>query len=227
MKKIDVRRFIDSLNSLNPREIHNWPLWANMFIGFVIFILLLAAGFALQLVGQYDALQISQLKEASLKDDFLTKKKQAVNLDLYKKQLEEVTKTSDLLLKQLPNKSEMDKLLVDINQAAVARGLQIELFKPSTEKMYEFYADVPISIKVNGTYNAIGHFASDVSNLSRVVLFNDISLSKKDQLITMELTAKTFRYLDQDELDRAKAEKDRIKKAKAKAEAKPAAPASK
>lgn len=221
MKKIDVKSFINGLNSLNPREIHNWPLWANVFIGSVLFIVLVAAGTGLHLMDEYDRLGTEQAKEEKLKQDFLAKKKQAINLDLYKKQLEEVTAASDILLKQLPNKSEMDKLLVDINQAAISKGLQIELFKPGNEKIYEFYAELPISIKVNGTYQTIGEFASDVSNLSRVVLFNDIALSKKDQLVSMEVTAKTFRYLDQDELDKQKAEKEKAKR-NAKAKTKPA-----
>jgi type IV pilus assembly protein PilO len=226
MKKIDIKSFINSLNSLNPKEIHNWPLWANVFIGSILFIVLVAAGTGLYLMDEYDRLGTEQAKEEKLKQDFLTKKKQAINLDLYKKQLEEVTAASDILLKQLPNKSEMDKLLVDINQAAISKGLQIELFKPGNEKVYEFYADLPISIKVNGTYKTIGEFASDVSNLSRVVLFSDIALSKKDQLVSMEVTAKTFRYLDQDELDKQKAEKEKAKR-DAKAKSKPAAPEAK
>lgn len=220
MKKMDIKIFINGLNSLNPKEIHNWPLWANLFIGTVIFVALLAVGTVFHLMEQYDRFGTEEVKEEKLKQDFLSKKKQAINLTLYKRQLEDVTVASDMLLKQLPNKSEMDKLLVDINQSAISKGLQIELFKPGNEKMYEFYAELPISIKVNGTYKTIGEFASDVSNLSRVVLFNDISLSKKDELVNMEVTAKTFRYLDQEELDKQRNEKDKTKRdAKAKSAA--------
>ena len=103
MKKIDVKSFINSLNSLNPKEIHNWPLWANVFIGSVLFVVLVAAGTGLHLMEEYDRLGTEQVKEEKLKQDFLTKKKQAINLDLYKKQLEEVTAASDILLKQLHN----------------------------------------------------------------------------------------------------------------------------
>lgn len=220
MKKMDIKSFINGLKSLNPKEIHNWPLWANIFVGTVIFVVIVAVGTGFHLMEQYDRLGTEQAKEEKLKQDFLSKKKQAINLSLYKKQLEEVTATSNMLLKQLPNKSEMDKLLVDINQAAISKGLQIELFKPGNEKMYEFYAELPISIKVNGTYKTIGEFTSDVSNLSRVVLFNDINLSKKDELVSMEVIAKTFRYLDQEELDKQRAEKDKAKRdAKAKTSA--------
>ena len=219
MKKMDIKSFINGLNSLNPKEVHNWPLWANIFIGSVLFVVLVAVGTGFHLMEQYDRLGTEQAKEEKLKQDFLSKKKQAINLSLYKKQLEDVTVTSNMLLKQLPNKSEMDKLLVDINQAAISKGLQIELFKPGNEKIYEFYAELPISIKVNGTYKTIGEFASDVSNLSRVVLFNDINLSKKDESVSMEVIAKTFRYLDQEELDKQRAEKE---KAKRDAKAKPA-----
>ena len=219
MKKMDIKSFINGLKSLNPKEIHNWPLWANIFVGTVIFVVIVAVGTGFHLMEQYDRLGTEQAKEEKLKQDFLSKKKQAINLSLYKKQLEDVTVTSNMLLKQLPNKSEMDKLLVDINQAAISKGLQIELFKPGNEKIYEFYAELPISIKVNGTYKTIGEFASDVSNLSRVVLFNDINLSKKDESVSMEVIAKTFRYLDQEELDKQRAEKE---KAKRDAKAKPA-----
>ena len=141
MKKMDIKSFINGLNSLNPKEVHNWPLWANIFIGSVLFVVLVAVGTGFHLMEQYDRLGTEQAKEEKLKQDFLSKKKQAINLSLYKKQLEDVTVTSNMLLKQLPNKSEMDKLLVDINQAAISKGLQIELFKPGNEKIYEFYAE--------------------------------------------------------------------------------------
>ena len=221
MKKIDIKNFKESLNSLNPKEVHNWPMWANVFVGSVLFVVLISLGTVFILADQYEQLGVLAKKEEKLKEDYLSQKRQAVNLDLYKKQLEEVTQASDILLKQLPNRSEMDKLLIDINQAAVSRGLQIELFKPNNEKVTEFYAELPISIKVNGSYQDIGLFASDVSNLSRVVLFKDIAINIKNQLISLEATAKTFRYLDQDELDKQRAEKEAIKKAlKAKAKGK-------
>lgn len=216
----NIKDFTAELRKLNPKEIHNWPLLVNLFIGTVLFLILVGAGVGLHLLEKYDSLVVATEKEEKLKKDFIDKKVQAVNLDLYKKQLVEVTITSDTLLKQLPNKSEMDRLLIDINQAALGRGLQIELFKPGQEKMYEFYADLPISIKVNGTYKAIGEFASDVSQLSRVVLLNNLELLKKekDTVVTLDVTAKTFRYLDQEELAKQKAEKDKAKReAKAKA----------
>ena len=216
----NIKDFTTGLRTLNPKEVHNWPMPVNLFIGTILFFVLVSAGVGLHLLEKYDSLDAATAKEEKLKKDFVEKKTQAINLDLYKKQLVEVTITSDTLLKQLPNKSEMDRLLIDINQAALGRGLQIELFKPGQEKMYEFYADLPISIKVNGTYKAIGEFASDVSQLSRVVLLNNLELNKKDKetVVTMDVTAKTFRYLDQEELIKQKAEKDKAKReAKAKA----------
>lgn len=218
----NIKEITNELRNLNPKEIHNWPMTVNILIGIFLMIILIAAGTFFDLMDKYDDLNNAQGKEEKLKSDYLDKKRQAINLDLYKKQLEDVTIASNNLLKQLPNKSEMDRLLIDINQAALSRGLQIELFKPNQEKMSEFYAELPISIKVNGTYQAIGQFATDVSQLSRVVLLKEMDLNKKDKdmaVISMEVTAKTFRYLDQDELNKQKEEIAKAKREKAKSNA--------
>lgn len=212
MNKIDIKSFSEKINSLNPKEMYAWPFWAQLFVGFIVFILLSAAGVGLHLMGKNDDLTSAQEKEEKLKTEFLEKKKQAINLDLYKAQLEEVTKASDALLKQLPNKSEIEKLLIDINQAGISRGLEFELFKPDREKIYEFYAELPINIKVKGTYDSIGNFAADIGQLSRVVLFTDMSVTTKDDVVTLEATAKTFRYLDPEEVERQRAEKEKEKK---------------
>lgn len=208
MKKLDMEALKSSFNSLNPKELHNWPLWANLMVASAAFAAVLASGFALSLNGSMDQIRVSEAKELSLKDSFVDKKKQAVNLDEYKNQLKEITIASDALLKQLPNRSEMDKLLIDINQSAVSRGLTIELFKPGTEKLTEYYAELPIAIRVIGSYENLGNFAADVSNLSRVVLFDEIKLNEikgRGGVISMEVRAKTFRYLDQEEADKQKA----------------------
>jgi len=143
-------------------------------------------------------------KEEGLRKTFLTKKAEAVNLPSYLKQLEDIEKQFGALLKQLPGKSEMDALLTDINQAGLGRGLQFELFKPAAgETQRDFYAELPITIKITGNYHDIGAFASDISKLSRIVTLNDIGLataSTKGGILTLDATAKTFRYLDQDEV---------------------------
>lgn len=208
MKKFDIESLKSSFNSLNPKELHNWPMWANLMVASAAFVSVLAGGYALNWSGKVSSIEKQINNEAKLKESFIEKKKQAVNLDEYKNQLKEITIASDALLKQLPNRSEMDKLLIDINQAAVSRGLTIDLFKPGSEKLTEYYAELPIAIRVTGTYENLGNFAADVSNLSRVVLFDEIKLAEiknnKDN-ISMDVRAKTFRYLDQEELDKQKA----------------------
>jgi type IV pilus assembly protein PilO len=139
-----------------------------------------------------------------------------VNLDLLRAQLKEIETSFGTLLKQLPNKSQMEALLVDINQAGLGRGLQFELFKPApSETTREFYAELPISIKLTGNYHDMGAFASDIGQLPRIVTLNDIALNVgKDGMLTMDTTAKTFRYLDEDELAAQRAAAKAAKAAK-------------
>ncbi len=153
-----------------------------------------------------------------MRDTFLDKKKQAVDLEGYRKQLADIEKSFGTLLKQLPSKSEMEALLTDINQAGLGRGLQFELFKPAAnENISEFYAELPINIRVTGSYHDMGAFASDISKLSRIVLLNDISLTQvKDSALAMDAVAKTYRYLDEEEVAQqrkaAKGAKDKAAK---------------
>ena len=152
--------------------------------------------------GQLEELEQGQQKEVKLKDEYVNKKKQAINLDLHRQQLREIDTQFGALLKQLPNKSQMDALLVDINQAGLGRGLQFELFRPAaTEMRRDFYAELPITVKVTGNYHDMGAFASDVGQLSRIVTLNDVKIDAgKDGNLTMESTARTFRYLDDQEV---------------------------
>ena len=152
--------------------------------------------------GQLEELDLGQQKEVKLKDDYVNKKKQAINLDLHRQQLREIDTQFGALLKQLPNKSQMDALLVDINQAGLGRGLQFELFRPAaSETRRDFYAELPITVKVTGNYHDMGAFASDVGQLSRIVTLNDVSiLAGNDGNLTMDAVARTFRYLDDDEV---------------------------
>jgi len=164
--------------------------------------------------GQLEELEQGQQKEVKLKDEYVNKKKQAINLDLHRQQLREIDTQFGALLKQLPNKSQMDALLVDINQAGLGRGLQFELFKPAAqETRRDFYAELPIQVKVTGTYHDMGAFASDVGQLSRIVTLNDVVVvAGKDGNLVMDATARTFRYLDDDEI--AAQRKASVKKGK-------------
>jgi type IV pilus assembly protein PilO len=152
--------------------------------------------------GQLEELETGQQKEVKLKDEYVGKKKQSINLDLHRQQLREIDTQFGALLKQLPNRSQMDALLVDINQAGLGRGLQFELFRPAaSETRRDFYAELPISVKVTGNYHDMGAFASDVGQLSRIVTLNDVSISAgTDGNLTMDAVARTFRYLDDDEV---------------------------
>ena len=146
-------------------------------------------------------LDAAQQKETELRNTFLEKKGQAISLDSYRKQLSDIEKAFGALLKQLPSKSEMDALLTDINQAGLGRGLEFDLFKPaSQETLSEFYAELPITVRISGSYHDIGAFASDISQLPRIVTLNDISLAQGKQGLTMDAIAKTFRYLDEEEI---------------------------
>jgi type IV pilus assembly protein PilO len=152
--------------------------------------------------GQLEELELGQQKEVKLKDEYVKKKQQAINLDLHRQQLREIDTQFGALLKQLPNKSQMDALLVDINQAGLGRGLQFELFRPAVSEMKrDFYAELPITVKVTGNYHDMGAFASDVGQLSRIVTLNEVSIvAGNDGNLTMDAVARTFRYLDDDEV---------------------------
>src|SRR5204863_1715570 len=142
-----------------------------------------------------------QAKEAVLKEDYKKKLAQAVNLDALKKQREQVQQYVTQLEKQLPSKAEMDALLSDINQAGLGRSLSFELFRPGSVSVRDYYAELPIALKVTGRYHDVGAFASDVANLSRIVTLNNLVITpNKDGTLIMDATAKTFRYLDNDEV---------------------------
>ena len=163
---------------------------------------------------QLEDLDEKRQQEEKLKEEWRTKKGQAVNLEEYQKQLAEINRSFGALLKQLPNASEMESLLVDINQAGLGRGLQFDLFKPGAEGFHEFYAELPITIKVLGPYHDLGAFTGDIAKLPRIVTLNDIDIAPtKEGGLTMSAVAKTFRYLDEAEVARQK--KEKMDKAKA------------
>ena len=192
---------LDDIRRLNFREAGNWPLLPKIAVLGVLVLLILAAGAFFDWKDQIDALDRAQDEEAKLRVSYSEKKAKAVNLELYVQQLKEIEQAFGALLKQLPNKSEMDALLTDINQAGLGRGLQFELFRPATrERIAEFYAELPITVRVTGTYHDMGAFASDVAQLPRIVTLNDIGIVNDKGTLVMDATAKTFRYLDEDEI---------------------------
>ncbi len=190
----------DDLKNLNPKTPGAWP-WAAKLMAFAgIFLAVVAIGAVLDWQDQWENLNAAKAQEDTLKNEFLSKKKQAVNLDLIKKQLLETQESFGALLKQLPNKSEMDALLTDINQAGLGRGLQFELFRPGAETIQGSFAEQPITIKVTGSYDDLGKFSSDISMLPRIVTLNEIAITPNGSALTMDAIAKTFRYLDVEEI---------------------------
>jgi type IV pilus assembly protein PilO len=205
---------LDDLRRLDPKKIGSWPAGPKFGTLLLLLVLMLGAAYWFDWKDQFDRIDAEKAREDQLKGTFVAKKKEALDLPAYRKQLEDIEKQFGALLKQLPGKSEMDALLTDINQAGLGRGLQFELFKPAAqESMQEFYAELPITIRISGSYHDIGAFASDVGKLSRIVTLNDIALTaNKDGTLAMDATAKTFRYLDEDEISAQKRAKDKDKK---------------
>ncbi len=197
---------LDDLRRLDPKDIGNWPALPKLGVLLLAFIGCLATSYIFDWQDQVDAIDASKQKELKLRDTFLDKRKQAVDLDAYRKQLDDIEKSFGTLLKQLPSKSEMEALLTDINQAGLGRGLQFELFRPAAnETISEFYAELPITIRVTGNYHDMGSFASDISRLSRIVLLNDIAMTQSASgVLSMDAVAKTYRYLDENEIAKQK-----------------------
>jgi type IV pilus assembly protein PilO len=199
---VNLNAIVDEIKRTNWQDPGTWHWAPKALVLLAILVGIPVAGFFADTQGQIDHLEAGRSDEGKLKDDYLSKKKQAVNLDLHRQQLREIDTQFGALLRQLPNKSQMDALLVDINQAGLGRGLQFELFKPAAqENAREFYAELPIQVKVVGTYHDMGAFASDVGQLSRIVTLNDVKIdASKDGNLTLEATARTFRYLDDGEV---------------------------
>jgi len=199
---VNFNAIVEEFKRTNWKDPGTWHAAPKIVVLLAILIGIPIAGFFAINQGQIDELEQGQQKEAKLKEEYVGKKKQAINLDLHRQQLREIDTQFGALLKQLPNKSQMDALLVDINQAGLGRGLQFELFRPAaSETRRDFYAELPITVKVTGNYHDMGAFASDVGQLSRIVTLNDVSISAgNDGNLTMDAVARTFRYLDDDEV---------------------------
>jgi len=203
---VDIKRWFEVVSgqfrNLDSKDPSNWPQWprqalfAGIAFAFVVFL------WFVWLADSKDELIAAQEQEIKLRDEYQVKLAKAVNLEALKKQREQVQQYVTQLEKQLPSKAEMDALLSDINQAGIGRSLQFDLFRPGQVVVREYYAELPISLKVTGLYHDIGSFAADISNLSRIVTLNNMAIvPSKDSTLSMEAVAKTFRYLDKEEVN--------------------------
>ena len=196
----------DQFRYLNPNDPSAWPAVPRYTMLLGIFIAVVVAGWWFIWDDQLTDLATKEQEELSLKQQYVEKKRQAVNLDLYTQQLSEIDRSFGALLKQLPNKSEIEALLIEVNQAGLGRGLQFELFRPGQEVFKDFYAELPIAVKINGSYHDFGAFAADVAKLPRIVTLNNISIvpSNVSGGLSLDAVTKTFRYLDEDEMAKLK-----------------------
>lgn len=200
-KGIDFQRLMADFRGLDPNDPGLWPAAPRVAV-FVTLLALTIAGFWwFDWQDQALTLETRRAEETQLRDSWVAKKRQAVNLEEHRRQLEEIDRQFGALLKQLPNRAEMDSLLSDINQAGLGRGLQFELFKPGADVVKEFYAEMPIDVRVTGTYHDLGQFAADVARMPRVVTLNDVAIEvDKDGRLKMGTKVTTYRYLDEEEL---------------------------
>lgn len=206
LPKINFQEILDDFRYLNPNDPGAWPLVPKIAVLLGLFVAILVAGWWFVWSDQLTELETKQREEETLRQQYLDKKRQAVNLDLYTQQLAEIDRSFGALLKQLPNKSEIEALLIEVNQAGLGRGLQFELFRPGQEQIKDFYAELPIAVKINGSYHDFGAFAADIAKLPRIVTLNNISITpvKEGGILSLDATTKTFRYLDEEEIAKQK-----------------------
>lgn len=206
--KIDFSRIGDDFRNLDPKDVGNWAILPKLAVLLGLLIAAVAAGWWFLWEPLMVELEQKRAEEETLKAQWLQKKGEAVNLEQYQQQLSDIDRSFGALLKQLPNKAEMESLLVDISQAGLSRGLQFEIWRPGSEAVKDFYAELPITLRVTGGYHDLGSFAGDVAKLSRIVTIGSIGIeSGKDGLLKMDAVATTYRYLDEEELARVKREK--------------------
>ena len=197
---------LEELRRLNIRDVGNWPILPKVLILAGIFIVILVLGMLFDWKDQWETLEAAEQEEVKLKEQYAQKKAKAINFELYVQQLNEVEQSFGALVKQLPNRSEIDALLTDVNQAGLGRGLQFELFRPAAqEKMADFYAELPIKIRITGNYHDMGAFASDVAQLPRIVTLNDVAITNDKGVLALDAEARTFRYLDEEEIAKQRA----------------------
>jgi type IV pilus assembly protein PilO len=214
-------RFAAQFQDLQGRQPGQWPLAPRLLCAAGVMAAVIGLGYFFYWDGQFAKQKKGAKEEATLRTEYKTKMAQAINLEALQKQKVQVDQYVERLEKQLPSKSEMADLLSDINQAGVGRGLQFELFKPGQEVIRDYYAELPIDIKVTGKYNDVGAFAADMANLPRIVTLNNMVLTSKDGNLQLDAVAKTFRYLDPDEISaQKKSREDKKGKGKGKAKGK-------
>jgi type IV pilus assembly protein PilO len=205
---IDFKTLQDNLQKqfrdLNPNDPSVWPVVPRYLLFFVVVLAVVVGLWYAWLSSYEEELVVEQTKEVQLRETYTARLTKAVNLEALKKQREQVMQYATQLEKQLPSKAEMAALLSDVNQAGLGRSLQFELFRPGQVVVKDYYAELPISVKVTGKYHDMGAFASDVANLSRIVTLNNLSINPvnatQDGMLSMEVTARTFRYLDAEEI---------------------------
>lgn len=209
-----ARDIVSQFQGLTLENVGTWPIAPRAAVWLFVISFCAALGWFLVWTKQVDELDRLRAEEVSLKDQYRNKLQQAINLEELRKQKEQVSQYVLTLEKQLPSKAEMDALLSDINQAGIGRGLQFELFKPGATNVKDFYAELPINVKLSGRYHDLGAFTSDIAHLPRIVTLNNVSLQQgKDGTLTMDAIAKTFRYLDEEEVaSQRKAKQAQVKK---------------
>jgi type IV pilus assembly protein PilO len=194
---------LSDLNNLDMKDITSAPAPVRALILALLFVAIIVGGWFLVWSDAMNGLEAARREEQSLRDTFTVKKGQAFHYEAYKRRLSEIEQSLASLLRQLPDRSQMDALLTDINQVGVGRGLEFELFRPGAETLSDFYATLPVSIKVMGNYHDIGSFVNDLAKLPRIVTLHDVVLNPgkdKDSGLTMDARIQTYRYLDEKEL---------------------------
>ncbi|MDR2208056.1 MAG: type 4a pilus biogenesis protein PilO [Azoarcus sp.] len=220
MKGIDFQRLQEDFQGLNFNDPGVWPKAPKLVAYVLILVAVVGLGWFFDWSDQWSQLEQKQQEELRLRESWMNKKRQAVNLDEYKRQLEEINRQFDSLVRQLPGKAEMESLLSDINQAGIGRGLQFDLFQPARDDIRDFYAAVPVTISVTGGYSELGEFASDVAKMPRIVTIKNMVLTAAsaqasgksksvsyDGRLKLDATAETYRYLDEEELNRQRGDK--------------------
>jgi type IV pilus assembly protein PilO len=198
---IDFKQLADDFKTLDPKDPGLWPVAPRAVVLLGLFAALIGGAWWFGWNVQVEELAVKQNEEETLKNEWVTKKRMAVNLDEHKAQLVAIDASFGALLKQLPNQTEMPGLLVDVHKTATSRGLLVELFKPGGEVRKDFYAEVPITLHLTGSYHDVGAFAGDVAQLSRIVTLNEIDVtSGAGSVLSLKTTAKTFYFLDPDEI---------------------------
>jgi type IV pilus assembly protein PilO len=198
---IDFRAIASQFQGLTLENVGSWPFLPRISVWAAVIVLCLAGGYFFLWQDQNEEIERLRAEENTLKDQYKIKLAQAINLQELRNLKVQVSQYVLTLEKQLPSKAEMDALLSDINQAGIGRGLQFELFRPNPVNLKDYYAELPISVKVAGRYHDLGAFAGDIANLPRIVTLNNLNVqAQRDGALSLEATAKTFRYLDDDEL---------------------------